>query len=137
MSSRDWVFRIQDILKAIEKIESYIEGMTVSQFRKNDLVIDAVVRNLEIIGEASKNISPVIRRLHPNIPWDQMNGMRNVLIHEYFGVDVTTVWHTAKNHLPPLKKQLEGIPIVLKGKIKIAKDFDAPLPDGIVKDFEG
>lgn len=109
MSSRDWHFRIQDILKSIQKIETYIEGMTAIQFKKNELVIDAVVRNFEIIGEASKNILPSTRRLYPDVPWDQMSGMRNILIHEYFGVDVTTVWHTAKTHLPILKKQLELI----------------------------
>jgi uncharacterized protein with HEPN domain len=109
MSSRDWHFRVQDILKSIQKIETYIEGMTASQFKKNELVIDAVVRNLEVIGEASKNISLSKRRLYPDIPWDQMNGMRNILIHEYFGVDVATVWHTSKTHLPILKKQLESI----------------------------
>ena len=73
------------------------------------MVIDAVVRNLEIIGEASKNIDLKTRRQYPNVPWEQMNGMRNILIHEYFGVDVATVWHTAKSHLPPLKDQLEQI----------------------------
>ncbi|KAF3362672.1 UPF0331 protein [Chlamydiales bacterium STE3] len=109
MSSRDWRFRIQDILKAIQKIEAYIEGMTASQFKKNELVIDVVVRNLEIIGEASKNIAPAIRRLHPDIPRDQMNGMSNILIHKYSGVDVPTVWHTAKTHLHSLKKKLESI----------------------------
>jgi uncharacterized protein with HEPN domain len=108
MSSRDWHFRIQDILKSIQKIESYIEGMTAAQFKKNELVIDAVVRNLEIIGEAGKSVPLSIRRLYPDVPWEQMNGMRNVLIHEYFGVDVLTVWHTAKIHLPVLKKQLES-----------------------------
>ncbi len=109
MSSRDWRFRIQDNLNALQKIEIYIEGMTASQFKKNDLVIDAVVRNLEIIGEASKNIEAKIKRLHPEVPWDQMNGMRNILIHEYFGIDIPTVWHTAKKHLPILKKQIEVI----------------------------
>jgi len=109
MSSRDWVFRIQDILKAIGKIETYIDGMTAESFKKNELVIDAVIRNLEVIGEASKSIPLAIRRSHPDIPWDQMNGMRNILIHEYFGVDVPTVWHTVKRHLPSLKHQLEGI----------------------------
>jgi uncharacterized protein with HEPN domain len=109
MSSRDWRFRIHDILKAIQKIEAYIEGMTAGQFKKNELVIDAAVRNLEIIGESSKNIAPTIRRLHTNVPWDQMNGMRNILIHEYFGVDLSTVWHTVKSHLPLLKRQLESI----------------------------
>ncbi len=90
-------------MKAIQKIEAYIEGMTASQFKKNELVIDAVVRNLEIIGGAGKNIALTTRRLYPDIPWDQMNGMRNILIHEYFGVDVATVWHTAKTHLIPLR----------------------------------
>ena len=109
MSSRDWVFRLQDILKAIEKIEVYIIDLTINQFKKNDLIIDAVIRNLEIIGEASKSIPTTIRKQYPVIPWDQMNGMRNILIHEYFGVDIDTVWHTVKRHLPELKKQLEGI----------------------------
>ena len=109
MSSRDWLFRIQDILKAIDKIESYVENMTLNQFKKNELVIDAVIRNFEIIGEASKSIPLSIRNSYPDIPWDQMNGMRNLLIHEYFGVDIKTVWHTAKLHLPTLKKQLEPI----------------------------
>lgn len=109
MSTRDWTFRIQDILNAIAKIENFLGKMTFNEFKKNDLVIDAVVRNLEIIGEASKNIPLSIRRSHSSIPWKQMNGMRNILIHEYFGVDVETVWHTTKNNLPVLRKQLENI----------------------------
>lgn len=110
MSSRDWVFRIQDILRAINKIESFAEGMTFTQFKKNELVIDAVVRNLEVIGEASKSIPLSIRRSYPSIPWAQMSAMRNVLIHEYFGVDVKIVWHTIKKSLPLLLKQLQQIP---------------------------
>lgn len=106
MSSREWAFRVQDILKAINKIESYIDGMTLAQFKKAEIVVDAVVRNLEIIGEASKNMPPSIRANYPDIPWDQMNGMRNILIHEYFGVDTSIVWHTAKKYLPALNKQL-------------------------------
>lgn len=109
MSSREWLFRIEDILQAIEKIESYLKGMTMTQFKKNDMVIDAVVRNLEIIGEASKNIPPNIRRSYSDIPWESMYGMRNILIHEYFGVDTKIVWHTAKKNLPSLQKQLERI----------------------------
>lgn len=83
--------------------------MTLSQFKNNELVIDAVVRNLEVIGEASKNIPLTIQRTYPDIPWEQMKGMRNILIHEYFGVDIKIVWHTAKKYLPPLKKQLQSI----------------------------
>ena len=80
--------------------------MTQAQFRKNDLVVDAVVRNFEIIGEVSKNIPLTVRRSYPNIPWAQMDGMRNVLIHEYFGVDIKILWHTVKKNLPSLRKQL-------------------------------
>lgn len=106
MSSRDWLFRIQDILKAIEKIEGYLKKTSLNEFKKNELLADAIIRNFEIIGEASKNIPATIRRTHPSIPWMQMSGMRDVLIHEYFGVDLDTVWHTAKHHLPSLREQL-------------------------------
>jgi uncharacterized protein with HEPN domain len=116
MSSREWVFRIRDILKAIDKIERYVKGMTLSQFKKNELVIDAVIRNLEVIGEASKNIPASVRHSHSDIPWDQMNGMRNVLIHQYFGVDIKIVWHTAKKYLPTLQKQLKRLEIQKSSK---------------------
>ena len=109
MSSREWMFRLKDILQAIEKIDGYLGEMTWSQFKQSEIVIDAVVRNLEIIGEASKNIPPNIRRSYSEIPWKDMYGMRNILIHEYFGVDTKIVWHTAKNNLPPVQKQLERI----------------------------
>lgn len=107
MSSRDWIFRIQDILTAIDKIERYIEDTTLSQFKENDLIIDAVVRNFEIIGEACKGIPISVRHSHPDIPWIQMSGMRDILIHEYFGVDVKILWRTAKKDLPALKKKLQ------------------------------
>ena len=96
MSSRDWTFRIQDILTSIEKIDRYIAGLTVAEFKKKDLVIDAVVRNFEIIEEASKHIPTSIR---------------NTLIHKYFGVDTKILWSTAKKDLPSLKKQLLQIPL--------------------------
>lgn len=106
MSSREWEFRILDILKSIDKIDRFAKGMTLLQFKKNELVIDAVVRNLEIIGEASKSIPLSIRRKYSQIPWEQMAGMRNILIHEYFGVDLKVVWYTIKKSLPSLRKQL-------------------------------
>jgi uncharacterized protein with HEPN domain len=93
----------------LNKIEQYLESITLAQFRKNELVIDAVIRNFEIIGEASKNIPIDIQQRYPEIPWRQMCGMRNVLIHEYFGVDIDTVWYTAKKQLPALKKQIIDI----------------------------
>ena len=109
MSSREWNFRIQDILNAIDKIDRYLEGMTLTEFKKDELVIDGVVRNLEIIGEASKNLPLSMRRIHSNIPWKEMNGMRDVLIHRYFGVDIKIVWHTAKKSLPSIREHLEQL----------------------------
>lgn len=116
MSSREWIFRVQDILEAITKVGRYVENMTLVQFRQNELVIDAVIRNFEIIGEASKNIPLSVRRSYPDIPWNEMSGMRNVLIHEYFGVDISTVWHTTKQNLPTLQKQLQIILREVKGQ---------------------
>jgi uncharacterized protein with HEPN domain len=111
MSSRDWTFRIQDILTCIEKIERYIAGMTMAEFKKKEITIDAVVRNFEIIGEASKHIPVSVRNKYPDVPWNEMAGIRNVLIHEYFGVDVKILWSTAKKDLASLKKQLIQIPL--------------------------
>ncbi len=109
MPSREWKFRIQDIIESIEKIEQYLNGISLEMFKRNHMIVDAVVRNLEIIGEASNHIPEKIRSKYPTIPWHQMKGIRNILIHEYFGVDTETVWHSAKKHLPPLKNQLKEI----------------------------
>jgi uncharacterized protein with HEPN domain len=108
-SSRDWSYRIKDILHAIDKIEQYTINLTVSEFRKSELVIDAVIRNFEVIGEASNSVPLKIQHAHPHIPWRQMIGLRNLLIHEYFGVDVNAVWETVHTHLPVLKQQLLAI----------------------------
>jgi len=105
-SSRDWSFRIKDILQAIDKIEQYTKNMTASEFKKNGLVVDAVIRNFEIIGEASVYIPHEVRIAYPDVPWKQMTAMRNILIHEYFGVNEGTVWLTVLERLPALKQQL-------------------------------
>lgn len=105
--TKDWILRVEDILKAIDKIDRYLKKIMLSQFKKNELGIDAVVRNFEIIVEASKNIPLTIRRDYPDIPWEQMSGMRNILIHEYSRADTKIVWHTAKKYLPNLRKQLQ------------------------------
>lgn len=96
MSSRDWLFRVKDILTAIDKIQRYTEKTTMRQFLHNELVVDAVIRNFEIIGEAGKNIPKSVRNSHSEIPWTQMCGMRDILIHEYFGIDVKILWEAAK-----------------------------------------
>jgi uncharacterized protein with HEPN domain len=109
MSSRDWKFRIYDILISISKIEHYLQDLRLNDFKKNELVVDAVIRNFEIIGEASNKIPLRIRKKYTDIPWLEMSDMRNLLIHEYFGVDEKIVWHTAKKYLPKLKNQLEEL----------------------------
>lgn len=105
-SSRDWDFRLKDILHAIHKIEVYTKDMTLHDFKKNELVVDAVIRNFEIIGEASSSIPASIQKNYSNIPWKQMSELRNFLIHEYFGVDISIIWETVNHHLPLLKEQL-------------------------------
>lgn len=108
-SSRNWTLRIQDILKSIETIAQFLEGVTLAEFRKNRLIIDAVVRNFDIIGEASNHIPKTIQNQYSDIPWRDIVGMRNILIHEYFDMESDVVWYTAKRHLPKLKEQLVSI----------------------------
>jgi uncharacterized protein with HEPN domain len=100
---------LRDILEAIDRIQSYIEGKTFEQFSNNTLVLDAVVRNFEIIGEAAKHIPAEIRQEHPLIKWKDMAGMRDKLAHEYFGVDSEILWRTATNRLPQLKPLIEEL----------------------------
>ena len=101
----------------MDKIKEYNENMTVSEFKKNDLVKDTVIGNFEIIGESSNNIPLPIQQDYPQIPWRQMIALRNFLIHEYFGVDINTVWETAHTHLPVLKQQL----LLFQASISIEK----------------
>ena len=96
------------IRDAIVQINSYTaEGE--ESFFKEKIIQDAVIRNLEIIGEAVKNLSPDIRKRKPNVPWSRIAGMRDVLIHEYFGVDLKTVWYVVENRLPDLLRQVEEL----------------------------
>ena len=105
-SSRPWSFRIRDILDAIEKIQKFTEGMTFAEFDKNTMVLDAVVRNFEIIGEAGNHIPISIQNQYPGVPWKQIVSMRNSLIHEYFGADNSVIWDTIQIHLTHLNSQL-------------------------------
>jgi uncharacterized protein with HEPN domain len=100
---------LNDVLEAIERIESYVERCSFEQFAKNTLVIDAVVRNFEIIGEATKHIPVEIKQENPLIRWKDMAGMRDKLAHEYFGVDIDILWKTSVNRLPALKPQIEKL----------------------------
>lgn len=111
MTRRNNKLYIRDILDCIDKVEEYVKGLSFKDFTKNKMVIDAVVRNFEIIGEAAKNISSEVKTKYNKIPWKEMAGMRDKTIHEYFGVDLKIIWKTIKQSLPVLKK---AIKIILK-----------------------
>lgn len=102
MKSKDrkYSFYIEDILISMERIEEYITGLDFAIFKQNYMIVDAVVRNFEIIGEASKHIPSEIAEKYPDIPWKKMYGLRNIVSHEYFGIDYETIWKIASDELP-------------------------------------
>jgi uncharacterized protein with HEPN domain len=103
MTDRNFIIHI---LSAIERIESYTKDVSENDFIENFLIQDAVMRNLEIIGEASKKLSNEVKKTNPEIPWKKITGMRDKLIHDYFGVDLISVWAVVDSDLGELKKQL-------------------------------
>lgn len=105
--SKDYKIYIEDILEAIHKIDAYLKGMTFEQFSKDTKTVDAVVRNLEVIGEAIKSIPQNIKEKNRQIEWKKIAGLRDILIHQYFGVDLEIVWDVTQNKLPSLKRQME------------------------------
>ena len=109
MSKRDVTLFLYDILECIEKIERYVLGMSYKDFENDERTIDAVIRNLEIIGEAARNIPPKLRDKYSGIPWRRIVGLRNVVIHEYFGVDLENIWEIIANDLPDLKEKVKII----------------------------
>ncbi len=106
---RDYRDYIQDILDSIDEIESFTEGMKFEEFTKDKKTINAVTRSVEVIGEAAKKIPKSIRNKYPNIPWKKISGMRDKLIHEYFGIDLEILWKVAKDNIPPLKSTIKNI----------------------------
>lgn len=109
MKKRSDKFYLSDILDCIKKIEKYTMELSFKEFCKKQIVIDAVVRNFEIIGEAARNVSNKIKSVHKEIPWKEMVGMRNKIIHEYFGVDLKICWKTIRDSLPDLKNKISHL----------------------------
>jgi len=109
MSKRDWRLFIYDILDCIERIENYILNIDYDEFMKDEKTKDAVVRNLEIIGEAGSKIPKDIQAKYNEIPWLQIIGLRHRLIHGYFVVDYDIVWQIIKTDIPDLKRKLKDM----------------------------
>ena len=109
MSKRDIKLYINDIISAISKIEKYTKNISFSKFSQDDKTIDAVIRNIEIIGEASKNIPKEIQDKNIDIPWRMISSMRNKVAQEYFGVDVDILWKTIKEDIIELKKKIKKL----------------------------
>ena len=106
MPSRSWLFRIDDIVEAINKIERYTDGIDFVIWQNDEKTVDAVIRNIEVIGEASSHLPIEVQEQYEDVPWGMMKGIRNILAHEYFGIDLEIVWKTVKEDLPILKKRL-------------------------------
>ncbi|MCX7000339.1 MAG: DUF86 domain-containing protein [Candidatus Sumerlaeota bacterium] len=109
MSFREWRFRIEDIIDSIFRIERYTKDITFQEFSSNEMILDAVIRNFIIIGEAARNIPQEITQSYPDIPWRLMGDLRNFVAHTYWGINLQTIWDTIQNDLPPLVPQLQAI----------------------------
>jgi len=116
MSKRDIKLYVRDILEAIKAIEKFVEGMDFENFKEDDKTSSAVIRKFEIIGEATKNIPQSIKEKYPHIPWKEMAGFRDRLIHFYFGIKYDIVWDTIKLRLPELRNNIEKVLKDLEGE---------------------
>src|SRR3989338_4283152 len=112
--TKDSKVHLEDILECIGQIEEYTDRISFSEFDEDIKTQDACLRRIEIIGEAVKNLPHEFRALHPDIPWKQFAGMRDVLIHEYAGVILERVWNTIKEDIPILKKYIQSIGYLAK-----------------------
>jgi len=109
MPVRDWKFRIADILEGVHDVLEITRAMDYETFRQDKRTLKAVLYNLAVIGEAARKVPEEVAARYPAIPWREMGDMRNVVIHEYFGVDPKILWETIKNELPPLANRLKAI----------------------------
>jgi uncharacterized protein with HEPN domain len=106
---RTYCIYLEDIQLAMSRIAEYINGYTFIDFKRDYKTVDAVIRNFEVIGEASKSIPKEIKDKYPQVPWNEMYSLRNKVSHEYFGVDYEIIWDVAYNYLPENKLQIDAI----------------------------
>jgi len=109
MRKRSYWDYVMDIAESIEDVQVFVRGYSFDDFNRDKKTIYAVVRAIEVIGEAAKNIPEFIKNKYPNIPWKDMAGMRDKLIHAYFGVDLEVLWKTVQQDLPLLKEMISEI----------------------------
>ncbi|MFP5272077.1 HepT-like ribonuclease domain-containing protein [Coleofasciculus sp.] len=109
MPSRDWRLRLQDILQSITGIEQRTAHITFEEFQNNETLVKAVLYDFVVIGEATRTVSDEIQNRYPDIPWRLMAGMRNIVTHEYFQIDLARVWETIQDDLPRLVSQLQDV----------------------------
>ncbi len=114
MSKKDSQIFIAHILECLDLISQYSKGKRQTDFLASTALQDAIIRRLEVIGEAVKNLAVSLKTENPEVPWKKIAGMRDILIHEYFGVDLELTWEVVKRELPKLKKQI----------LKIKKELD-------------
>ena len=107
--NRTYLMYLEDIQIAMNRIAEYINGLNFPDFKRDYKTVDAVIRNFEVIGEASKNLPNELKEKHPEIPWSEMYLLRNKVTHEYFGVDYEIIWDVASNYLPDNKLQIDNI----------------------------
>lgn len=107
--SRDWRQYVHDIRASCGKIVRFTDGMDLVQFRADEKTYDAVLRNLEIIGEAAKHVPDKVRDTMPEVPWRKISGLRDIVAHAYFGVDDEIVWDVVRNKVPELLAALAAI----------------------------
>jgi uncharacterized protein with HEPN domain len=115
MSKEDTIY-LSHIVEAISRIEKYSFNLTKTDFMKNELVQAGSIRELEIIGEATKHLSESFKSKYSDVPWKKISGMRDKLIHDYFGVDIDAVWETIQKDIPDLQKKIQAI--MKKNQIK-------------------
>jgi len=108
-SNREYTDYLEDILEAATKARQFVKDLDFKAFCANDEKVYAVIRALEIIGEAAKNIPGSLRRRYSKVPWEDMVGMRNKVTHDYFGVDLEVIWKTLHEDLPPLQASVAKI----------------------------
>ncbi len=106
---RDYKVYLEDILGASDKVRRYMTGLSFETFSNDEKTLDAVIRNLEVIGEAVKNIPEEIRSEHSDVDWQKIAGLRDILIHKYFGIDLEIIWDIIQNKLPGLEKRVRQI----------------------------